>query len=93
MEQLPQERLIIACRAWRRWSALDETLAYVKERKAFGKPCGPSRTRASSWPNAGHGAGHARLRRRLHGARTCRASSTPRRAALAKYWVTECSAG
>ena len=39
MEQLPQERLIIAVSgigAMER--ALDETLAYVKERKAFGKP-------------------------------------------------------
>jgi len=39
MEQLPQERLIIAVSgigAMER--ALDETLAYVKERRAFGKP-------------------------------------------------------
>ena len=39
MEQLPQERLIIALQgvgAMER--ALDETLAYVKQRQAFGKP-------------------------------------------------------
>jgi acyl-CoA dehydrogenase len=39
MQQLPQERLIIAVggvAAMER--ALDETLAYTKERKAFGKP-------------------------------------------------------
>jgi acyl-CoA dehydrogenase len=39
MQQLPQERLIIAVRAWVRWSARSTRhLAYVKERKAFGKP-------------------------------------------------------
>jgi acyl-CoA dehydrogenase len=39
MEQLPSERLQIGiqgCAAMRR--AIDETIAYVKERKAFGKP-------------------------------------------------------
>ncbi|MFZ5551180.1 MAG: acyl-CoA dehydrogenase family protein [Pseudomonadota bacterium] len=39
MEQLPQERLIIAVSAIGAMErALDETLAYVKQRKAFGKP-------------------------------------------------------
>ena len=38
MEQLPQERLIIAVQGMGAMErALDETLAYVKERKAFGK--------------------------------------------------------
>jgi len=39
MQQLPQERLQIACQAVAAMErALDETLAYVKERQAFGKP-------------------------------------------------------
>ena len=31
---------------------LEDTLAYVQERKAFGKPIASSRTRSSSWPSA-----------------------------------------
>lgn len=39
MQELPQERLIIAVSALGAMQrALDETLAYTKERKAFGKP-------------------------------------------------------
>ncbi len=39
MEQLPQERLIIAVQGMGAMErALDETLRYAKERKAFGKP-------------------------------------------------------
>jgi acyl-CoA dehydrogenase len=39
MEQLPQERLIIALQGIAAMErALDETLAYVKERQAFGQP-------------------------------------------------------
>ena len=38
MQQLPQERLLIACQAMGRIErALAETIAYVKQRKAFGK--------------------------------------------------------
>lgn len=39
MEKLPQERMVIACLAMAMIeSALTHTIAYVKERKAFGKP-------------------------------------------------------
>ena len=39
MQQLPQERLVIAIQAIAAIeAALEHTIAYVKERKAFGKP-------------------------------------------------------
>lgn len=41
MERLPQERLGAAvANLAHAWSALEETLAYVKERRAFGQPVG-----------------------------------------------------
>jgi acyl-CoA dehydrogenase len=51
MEELPRERLGIAAQAiGAAEGALDITVDYVKERKAFGRPSGSSRTPASSSP-------------------------------------------
>jgi acyl-CoA dehydrogenase len=69
MEQLPQERLNIAVQGLAVIeSALEHTLAYVKQRRAFGKSIIDSRTPSSSWPNA-------RPRRRWRGCSSTTASS------------------
>ena len=83
MQQLPQERLVIAIQAVAAIeAALEHTLAYVKERKAFGKPIIDfQNTRFKLAELQDQGAGRARVRRRLHRASISRASSTspPRR--------------
>ncbi len=90
MEQLPQERLIIAVSgvgAMER--ALDETLAYVKERQAFGKPV---------WSFQNTRFKLAEVQATVLAARAfvdaCMAAHLkgeldPARAALAKAWVSE----
>jgi acyl-CoA dehydrogenase len=53
MQELPQERLIVAVAGIAAMElAMQETLAYTKDRQAFGKPIFRSRTPASRWPNA-----------------------------------------
>jgi acyl-CoA dehydrogenase len=89
MEQLPQERLIIACRAWRdgararRDAGLREAAQGLRQPRV-GLPEHP----LQAGRGAGHGAGHARLRRRLHGAHL-KGELDAARAALAKCWVSE----
>jgi alkylation response protein AidB-like acyl-CoA dehydrogenase len=89
MQQLPQERMLIAigasCGAWSAPST--ETLAYTKQRKAFGQPIASSRTPASSWPRWPPGEDRPHLRRRLH----VKALATERSTAdgaMAKWWTT-----
>ena len=69
MQQLPRERLLIAVGAVATMQrAIDDTLAYVRERQVFGEPLHEAcRTPASSWPSARRRHQVARsLRRRLH---------------------------
>ena len=67
MQQLPQERLVIAIQAIAAIeAALEHTLAYVKERKAFGKAIidfQNTRFKLAELKTKAHG--RARLRRRL----------------------------
>ena len=78
MQQLPQERLVIAIQAIAAIeAAMEHTIAYVKERKAFGKPIidfQNTRFKLAELKTKAHG--RARVRRRLRGAASRRASST-----------------
>ena len=91
MQQLPQERLVIAIQAIAAIeAAMEHTVAYVKERKAFGKPIidfQNTRFKLAELKTKAHG--RARVRRRLRGAASARASSTSPTAAMAKYWTTD----
>jgi acyl-CoA dehydrogenase len=90
MQQLPQERLIIAVSAIGAMErALDETIAYVKQRQAFGK---------TVWDFQNTRFKLAEVQATVLAARTfvdaCLAAHLkgeldPARAALAKAWVTE----
>ena len=83
MQQLPRERLLIAVGAVATMQrAVDETLAYVRERKVFGQPLlKMQNTRFKLAECETAGGGRAGLRRRLHRAPAATASSTcrPRR--------------
>jgi len=90
MQQLPQERLIITVSAIGAMErALDETIAYVKQREAFGKPV---------WEFQNTRFKLAEVQSTVLATRTfvdaclvahLRGELDPARAALAKSWVTE----
>jgi alkylation response protein AidB-like acyl-CoA dehydrogenase len=90
MRNLPQERLAIAVTAAAgAQGALDRTLEYVKERRAFGRPVGTFQN--SRFKLA---ACHAEMQvTQAHVdaaiARQVEGTLTPEDAAVAKYWATE----
>ena len=90
MQQLPQERLIIACGAvGAMQGALERTVAYCKEREAFGQPIiGFQNTRfklaeCKTKTAVAHAFVDACIADHLKGALTVE------KAAMAKYWTTD----
>lgn len=90
MQQLPQERIVSA---WVSQVAaevmLDDTLQYVKERKAFGRPVGQFQHNAFKLAEMKTEVeiGRAFMERVIHAHIQGRDTST--QAAMAKYWICE----
>ena len=90
MHELPRERLLIAIgSAVVMEKALEETIAYVKERKAFGQPIFEFQNSQFVLADCKAKAVVARVFVNDCIERVLRASSTPTTAAIAKLWVTE----
>jgi acyl-CoA dehydrogenase len=90
MQQLPQERLVIAIQAIAAIeAAMEHTLAYVKERKAFGKPIidfQNTRFRLAELKTKAH---IARVFVDDCVARHLKGELDVATAAMAKYWTTD----
>ncbi len=90
MQQLPQERLIVAVAAVATTEiALDMTTAYVKERKAFGKPIMDFQNTRFSLAEARTEAALGRVFVERCTELLIQKKLDPMTAAMAKYWTTD----
>ena len=91
MQQLPQERLVIAIQAVAAIeAAIEHTLAYVKERKAFGKPIIDfQNTRFKLAELQDQGAGRRACSSTTASPRHLKGELDVATAAMAKYWTTD----
>ena len=90
MEELPRERLTVAFRAWAEAQrAFDTTVAYVKERTAFGKPLLEFQNSAFKLAEikTDLAVGWAFLDQSLH--KIIAGTLTAEEGAMAKLWTTE----
>ena len=90
MQQLPQERLLIAVQAMARIErALGETIAYVKQRKAFGKPIMEFQNTQFVLARCMTGATIAKVFVNDCIARLVAGTLSTETASMAKYWLTD----